>query len=269
MNETINSPQRERVIRIKSAGYKRTYGVVLLFDQKTKIHFETDIRLLSQTKDNVHLFEIDRKQVYVNGTAPDFIIDKLADDLGKVLYPMTVSVNDEGFLKSIENRTAIQKRWIELKESITQYYTGEIAIAAIKKLEATINSDILLFRSLQNDWFLSLFFSGIYSLKSFDFRSPTLIRLPLIAYKPLVDYWITREITQQHTENKSLTITCKGSIKAAPASHENSSNLLLNYDLYHKDFSISSITGRVSLNTDENNKHIDIEIFHLKERDEQ
>jgi hypothetical protein len=267
MNDTATKPYSESVIRMMTADFRRVYGVVLKFNNATKIHFEIIIRSLPQQEDNLHVFEIDRQQVYVNDKAPDLLIDKLADDLGKILYPLKVVVNTEGFVIAISNLKDIQQRFEKEKEALHQYYIGEIATAALNKTERIIANEKLLLDSLKNDWFLAVYFSGIYGLKAFDFRIWSTLKLPVFPYKPLTVFKIKREITEQHTEDKSLTIVCSGEVERFD-SNENVGEVLLKYDLYHKDFSINAITGYVSLTTEmQPEKRIDIEIFHLREKD--
>ena len=146
-----------------------------------------------------------------------------------------------------------------------RYYEGAIKDLGVQELERTIDSDAALLRAVQNDWFLSLYWSGLYGLKPNDFRLRTAIRLPVVPYKLPVAYYATREIVKQHTENKSLVINCKGSTDAGAA--DEASLLNLDYDLYHSDFSICSITGSVVYATTDFKKHVAIEVFHLREKD--
>ncbi len=267
MNDTATKPYSESVIRMTTADFRRVYGVVLKFNNVTKIHFEIIIKSLPQQEDHLHFFEIDRQQVYVNDKAPDLLIDKLADDLGKILYPLNVVVNKEGFIIAISNLRDIQQRLEKEKERLHQYYIGEIAAAALSKTERIIANEKLLMNSLKNDWFLSVYFSGIYGLKAFDFRMWNTLTLPVFPYKPLTVFKIKREITEQHTEDKSFTIVYSGEVERFDQK-ENLGALLLKYDLSHKDFLINAITGYVSLTTEmQTEKRIDIEIFHLREKD--
>lgn len=276
----------KRVLQLRPTDVCRTYGVMIRFDDKTKVHYETEVSL-SLDPDEGFRFLIDRKQVYINNHAPDLMIDKLADDLGKCLYPLELRTDNEGRLTAIANKEALSKRWVQQKEKLAQYYKGQLAQNALLKMEAILGNESSLLLRLKDDWFYSLFFSGIYGLRSHDFRQKTLLELPVVPYGPLLKYTITREITEQHTESQCLIINCKGRIEEQRSAEDIAmrrpspvhktlygtgtgaeGEVEIRYRLYHKDFGVRSLTGFCSFNDPaETGRRIIFEIYHLPEKD--
>lgn len=278
----------KRVLQLRATEVCRTYGVMIRFDEKTKVHYETEVSL-SPDPDEGFRFLINRKQVYINNHAPDLMIDKLADDLGKVLYPLVIRSDEQGNMIGLINRTELIARWNQRKEKITQYYKGHLVDLAVAAMESALEHEKSVIQRLKEDWFFSLFFSGIYGLRTYDFREGTLVKLPMIPYSPLLRYAVTREITKQHTESKCLIVDCKGQLEE----HRSAEDILLKnpvpiyqaihghatqaegavkitYQLYHEDFGIRSITGECSFKDPQVGwQYIAFEVYHLSEKDKQ
>ena len=287
MEATQNISHR-KVINIQPFKEHKIYGTIITYhNSELKLHFETEVSFSGIDSHNNFLFELNKKQVYINNEAPKFVIDKLADAMGKVLYPLIVSVDADGFVNGIANYKHILTRWPGVKEKLQQYYKGNIAEDAIAQMERSLQQENILLNDIKNDWFIALFFSGIYGLQPYNFRQKSPLLLPVISYAPMVQYAVTREITEQHTQSKSFIIICKGKIdenrsaedimngnpvpvfealhgKATIAGGEAS----MRYLLYHKDFSIRSVTGKCSFTEPGNKeKNIGFEIYHLPEKD--
>lgn len=280
--DTIENIQHG-VIHITPSSVPRKYGVIIQFDQKKKVHFELEIISITAWDDGNFIFELDRKQVYIDNKSPDLLIDRLADELGSYLYPVQIKVDIQGYIKDIQNHGELVQGWDQNKYKPKRYYAGSIAERIIENMDHAIRSKQRVLSALKQDWFLSVFFSGIYGLKPMDFKQTTPIYLPMVAYGPGVRFAISRAITEQHTASKSLVITCNGildeerrvkeiaeghilSPDAAQGSASGSVQLI--YRLYHKDFSVRSIRCDSHLVLGEQSeKKVRVEIYHLPELD--
>ncbi len=284
---TYQSANGNKIIRIQPSGMCKTYGAVFRYDNNTTIHFELELSCLQEMPGGRFLFELNRKQVYINEQAPDKVADRLSDDLGKVVYPLQVITDYAGTVIKLANIKDIQQRWSTARAQIEQYYTGDIVQQAIDAMDMALDRDTQVFNAVKNDFFIALFFSGIYSLDHYDFRELTGFLLPVIPYGPPVKYAVTREITAQHTESKCLIVCCKGDVgekrsiedilkkNPAPLYHAlhgqstpASGNLYVEYKLYHEDFSIRSVIGRCTLDLPgDKEKVVAFEIYHIPEKD--
>ena len=286
MDREMYGQNEKRILSLPVSGLRRTYGTMIRFSEKTRIHYETDIDQW-RASDHTPYCSVNRKQVYINDMAPGLLIDKLADEMGKALYPVMICTDENGTMQGIVNNEAIRERWSHAKERIRQYYKGEIVDRSVAEMESHLYHASTLFNRLKEDWFFSLFFSGIYGLGPYDFRKSTLLELPQIPYSKPLKYAITREITEQHTQSKCLVITGKGTLienrsagdiamkSLLPVhnlTHSASGNAIgevnLKYMLYHKDFAIRSITGTSSFqHPQEGKQETSFEIYHLPEYD--
>lgn len=275
----------KKVINLQPGIMVQTYGVVLHFDNKTKVHFKAEVSCRRQIDEVHYLFEVNRQQVYINQKEPDLLIERLSDDLGKVLYPLSLVVNHEGFIESIANHPDLLQRWEQRRPDLERYYTGKIAEDIISRMDKAMRQESVIRNKLRQDWFLAMFFSGIYGLKPMDYKQMTPLRLPVIAYGPGVHFAITREITEQHTASKSLIITCKGHLNeersakdiaegnllplTAPQGRDSATGTVqLTYRLYHKDFSVRSILCDCQLTLGvAPEKKVRVEIYHLSGED--
>ncbi|WP_118975052.1 hypothetical protein [Taibaiella koreensis] len=285
IEEQISTSSNRKVLEIRPTDRCRTYGVMIRFDDKTRIHYETEVSLWPGEEG--FLFQVDRRQVYINDHAPDLIIDKLADDLGKVLYPLRLHTDHQGKLLGIANGEALRQRWQQQKDLLLQYYKGDLVDKAILEMDQVLKQEKSILLRLKDDWFYSLFFSGIYGLRAYDFREKTIMALPVIPFGPPLQYAVTREITEQHTETKCLVIECKGSLEEQRSAEdialkhqipvyklmngkatEAEGEVKIAYRLYHKDFSIRSVTGESSFkDPDQGWRNVRFELYHLPDKD--
>jgi len=100
---------------------KRQYGLSFHIRQngkEQKIYHELDVFCATSTQDGDFLFQLDKKQVYINNKAPDSLLDAMADRCGKLLYPLTVLVSRQGSFKNIANGAAIRQRWQDARPEL-------------------------------------------------------------------------------------------------------------------------------------------------------
>lgn len=264
------------------AGIKR-YGVTIVHSKKVRIHYETELSFLNETGRDHFSFQINRRQVYINNQEPEKLIDQLADEMGKVLYPLRVEVNSEGFVTGIMNTEEIAARWQETRERLKTYYQGRIVDNAFSAMDSALLNKKSMVELIKSDWFLSMYFSGIYGLKPYDFREFTKLPFPVLPFKPMVSYRVKREITLQHTATKCLVIQCKGAVceersledivkGAAMPVHkamfgnatEAKGAIAIRYILYHKDFSVRSVIAEIGFQMPDGlENNIEVEIYHL------
>lgn len=136
----------------------RNYGVVFKYfkneDDFTQIHFKTEVTYKGELNDGNHYFVINKKEIFINGMAPDLLVEQMAESAGSCLYPMEIVTNSQGPFEEIANYEEIKKRWDLKKIEFQNYYEGEIAEKIIKKLDIIIRAKLNLKLRLKTICFL-------------------------------------------------------------------------------------------------------------------
>lgn len=260
---------------------KRTYGVVLVFqDEKQtrlQIHYEIDAICLEQVG-RYYIFEINKKQVYINEKAPDTTIDELVERCGKVLYPLRIKVNSLGLATTIINHEAIQNRWKIEQQKIKQSYKGKEVNLLLKNMDDILqdtNQTTALF--LERDWFMTLFFTSIYQNNKKSTK-----QFPLIPYTPTVTYEINQSHKNYSHKEGDIIIEQKGKcidtrsendiLKGNLISANNGGKAIvgksdLKYHIYKNSPIVDAITGSCQIDFPSGkSKKVTIEIYNLREK---
>ncbi|MBD3903468.1 hypothetical protein NAL32_00200 [Chryseobacterium sp. Ch-15] len=141
------------------------YGVIITIEnngKKNEIKYNTSVRWVKY-ENGFHFFEIDRiSNLFLNEEEINEIADLLAYKTSKVLYPMLISVNQQGKFNTIENAYVFEERWNAVKEDVYKEFEGEIVDEYCRKIEAVLAEPNSLFIFIKNDYFIRTLFFGIY-----------------------------------------------------------------------------------------------------------
>ncbi|MCF3109828.1 hypothetical protein LL912_13695 [Niabella sp. CC-SYL272] len=263
----------------------RTYGTVITFDETQKVHYEMDVAQLGSLEEEGCLFFLNRKQVYVNNQAPYLLADRLADEIGSVLYPLLLMVDPEGAFKRVINRAEMLDRWEKKKEGIARYYKGAIVEQAITRMDVVLKHDYKLNEAIKSDWFFAVFFARILGKRAFSYKQELDLQFPLVAYGPMVNYRVLGHFDKKEVAEKTFAIQYKGNVceersvndilqkRPVPLERamgypgtEAKGSAVLNYLIYKKDYSIRSVWGMVMLQGDPDQK-VKFETYHQDTRD--
>ena len=77
--------------------FSKKYGIELIIsgDKKTKIAYEIEVQ--KKNKNLIHIFQ---KDVWVDETLPEFIMEKIASEIGSIFYPLELELYDNGKLNT-------------------------------------------------------------------------------------------------------------------------------------------------------------------------
>lgn len=244
----------------------RNYGVIFKYikseDDFTQIHFTVDVAYKGQSHNGKHHFNINRKQVYINETAPDLVIEQLAEKAGSCLYPMEISTSDEGPFEEIINFEEIKKRWDSKKEELQNYYKGEIAEKIIANLDRVYSSKNKMEMAMNDDLFFTLFFMPIYR-KHVERKAEYKKEIVFVPFEMPISYDIIQEVDKFLTVSKKQKISLKGYTAKSEA---NLPELQLDYKINNETKSLFSIIGSVNLAKEKGlSQKIEIEIYQLNE----
>lgn len=241
----------------------RKYGVIFKYYKKeefTQIHFTVDVTYKGELRDGSHYFIIDRKKVFINETAPDLVIEKLAENAGSCLYPMEITTSSEGPFQEIRNYEAIKKRWDDKKIELQDYYKGEIAEKIIANLNIIYSSKNKIEMAMRDDLFLKLFCMPIYR-KHTNRIAEYKQEIAFVPFDQPISYDVIQEVEKFLTESKKQLINIKGysdkSILKEP-------ELMLDYKINNETKSLFSIIGSVNLKKEKSQtQKIEIEMYQL------
>ena len=268
--------------------FQRTYWVILLFgndNKQQKIHYE--IEMVFSNNDGRNIFYINKKEVYLHDTVPSAIVDRLSAECGKVLYPLQITVSNQGVFTAVYNIEVIKKRWQDKKPSLQQYYNGPVAQSIINSMDKALSDKALVYNALAQDWFYTLFFAPVYHVHKPGHLCNADIRLPFESYnKPVlfnvqqtgvealtVDGHIEVKVQGNCADPRSLEDILKGYpipvSKAATGICTVATGMVsLVYKLNPVNLNIFSITGNCKMNLHNGKqKTVTVEVYNLTEKD--
>ncbi len=279
-----------RSFRFNPVHLSRTYGVTYVIQSagiEQVISYEITVSCSKRLPGDMFLFEINKGQVYINNQAPEKMIDKLAEQCGKVLYPLHIRVNSAGQFTGIANQAQIAAAWEGTKPALQQYYTGEVTEQIISYMDLAVSSEPHIYQSLCRDWFMALYFADLYQPGSDIMKRELTAALPVMPYTTPVLFNVTQQPVQHNTASGSLVLQQKGNCsdlrsveditagKEIPLSRQLQGihtplkgQAEISYKLYQTDYSINAITGECSLAlAPGQDKKVTFTIYHLREKD--
>ncbi|MCL9805302.1 hypothetical protein NAT51_07205 [Flavobacterium amniphilum] len=126
------------------------------------IQYELEVSLLNNVNQNGFVYVIDRKNLLIDGSAPDTVFDQLACDCGNALFPMKFLVNSLGEIEQIFEHQQMVERWEIIKNKLINYYEGDTALDYIKLSDSNIRNTGVLKKMMQNHLFVYFFFKPLY-----------------------------------------------------------------------------------------------------------
>lgn len=269
-----------------SSDQKRTYGFCYENYEndtlKNQIHYEVEVNIMSDQYADTCIFEIDRKQFYLNNKLPQLKIEQITEKASQAFFPLHIKIKKTGEIQEILNGEAIKRKWLQTKNEIKQYYKGGVTAKIIHKIDGIFLNDNTLKKSISQNWFFHLYFKPIYIEYTSRLRFKSIWESPVFGNQ-FIEYGVIQTVKDQYDENDKITINADGNAiddrtvdeimegYSFPKSHYSEepeepvdSKMNVEYKLYQEDRSIFSISGTFETKINENlNKKIQIEIYHL------
>jgi hypothetical protein len=189
------------------------YGVIITIengDHKNELKYETSVRWLKMEQ-KLHFFEIDRtSNLYLNEEEVNDIADLLAYKTSKVLYPLQVSVDEQGRFNAVEDLSVFKQRWPAVKEEIYKEFDGETVDTYCEKIEKIINEPDAIDLYLKNDYFMRTLFFGVYKSFGQDYQTDIEGSFPIVNNPIEPKYEIKLEVDPLKDEYNLINIEGKG-----------------------------------------------------------
>jgi len=249
--------------------FSKKYGIELIIsgDKKTKIAYEIEVQ--KKNKNLIHIFQ---KDVWVDETLPEFIMEKIASEIGSIFYPLELELYDNGKLKLITNFTEIQNRWKQKRQELASYYKGHFIENLLNNIDQQIEYRGKTQKKILNNFFFAFYFMPLYEEWTEDYSSSFQAGLPMFPKKERVLYEFTLSLNKEISDNQKVVILAKGKC----IEESNSDGILLTennektegsaefiYKLNAEDNSIFSILGKVDLKQGNYHQKINFKCFEI------
>lgn len=251
---------------------------------KNQIFYEVEVVFLTNQYKNNCVFEINRKQIFINNKKSRSHLEQIADDAGQAIFPIRIKIKKNGEIEKILNQEAIVHRWKETKIKLLDYYKGEKITKVITKIETVFFNDNLLEKSLKQNWFFNLFFKPFYVNYTQKLQYKYIWESPVFGNQS-VKYGAVHTLKEHYSTNDTIHINIHGiaidertieeiisgynfpkSKLETTDSEPVESQLNIDYQLYAEDRSIFSVIGKFDTKIDEKtNQTIQLELYHLPE----
>ncbi|HSD08163.1 hypothetical protein [Flavobacterium sp.] len=249
-----------------------------------EVHYEVEISCKTRNTYNDFVFEIDRKQVYIDNEEPSLLVEQMLDKCAKAIFPIRIIPADDGTISEIDNHEEIIQRWRSLKKHLGSYYYSDVAYKILNKVQQLILNKVELKRSLNKDWFFHLYFSPLYINYPLDVPQIYLWKSPILGNQS-VDYKVNHVVEEYYTSTDKIIINAKGKsidersieevlkgidypkAKLQGMDYKTlESEMEVQYKLYGEDRSIFSIISTYETKINNTKKKVQkIALFHLVE----
>jgi hypothetical protein len=189
------------------------YGVTVTIennDHKNELKYETSVRWLKK-ENKLHFFEIDRiSNLYLNEEEVNEIADLLAYKTSKVLYPLQISVDEQGKFNAVENFSVFKERWAAVKEEVYKEFEGETVDTYCEKIEKIIDEPDVISLYLKNDYFIRTLFFGVYQSFGQNYETKLMESFPVVDNPVEPKYEIKLEIDPLKGESGLVNVEGEG-----------------------------------------------------------
>ncbi|WP_169051725.1 LysM domain-containing protein [Flavobacterium sp. H122] len=214
-NKENNSKQpAPSFLQLKSIQKKINYGVMFTVttgEEVTTMHYEVSVQCTDRQPSEYHLFEINRtSKIFIDNLEADTIINELAEKVSQSLYPLVLVVNKSGKWEDVHNIEEIKKRWANNKQKIFDEYQGKEVENYLTAFEQSMDNKSSLNESLQNDWFLNAFFSGIHIKHNEELNFESTVDFPLLVNCNPLRYSINQTIDKYLDESNNICLSRNG-----------------------------------------------------------
>ncbi|WP_406824869.1 hypothetical protein [Pedobacter sp. KACC 23697] len=240
------------------------YGVLITFNEgegnANEVKYEVRVTRLKPGKTGQPLFQIDRiSDVFINEIPPDLIADKLAYELGKVFYPLVITVNQNGGFQSIYNHEEILKRWQSVKKNVLDNFEGQLVEDYVCRMEKQLsNPDQITLAFVNNDWFIHTFFKPVYKEYGPHHATESLYKFPIARNFDVEGYLTQEEISSETNHFGAIELVHNGIIKPLEdelfITYRHTGDYVGNYFLHPKNRRILSVVSDFSYRAQEESK---------------
>lgn len=140
------------------------------------------------------------------------IADLLAYKTSKVLYPLHISVDEQGKFNAVENLSVFKERWPAVKEEVYKEFEGETVGIYCEKIKKIIYEPDAISLYLKNDYFIRTLFFGMYKSFGQNYEIDITESFPIVNNAVEPKYKIKLEIDPLKDEYNLIRIVGEGTL---------------------------------------------------------
>jgi len=249
--------------------FEKMYGIMQKVQNKDGEKEELYYSMKVKKKERCRV-SLMRKEIFLNQKRPDMVMEKIADEVGSIFYPLELELFENGMLKFIDNFPDIQQRWKAKKHELLSYYKGEVVKKLIDNLEDQFEFRGKTQRGIVDSLFFVLYFFPLYEKFTEDGTCSFSLLIPVFPKGMQVRYKITMILNEEISDEGKFMITAKGIYtdsddETEMGADQPSGTLDLTYCLNALDNSISSIVGTIDFKMNDKEKILSFECYETED----
>ncbi len=247
-NTSFDHPIKQRM-----DGIETSYGVHIKYTpEDDEIKYVVAIAYIASIKEDYHC-RVDRKQVFINGIAPNKLIDQLAARCMDAIYPIDFLVNPFYGIKEVLNFEVVKERWQTAAKALKREYKGDVVDQYFEQIDQTLVDQHTFFNALKREMFYNLIFfkkKAMYAKNAVE--KNVSYRLPIHPYEELSEFVGNQRV---YFEAQKIHFHYQGV-------HKTTDTLRLTHTIHKDTFSLESVKGTYSTK----DKELSFSVTALKER---
>lgn len=238
----------------------KNYGVIQKFlPKELQIHYQIKIK-----RSQNHM-EITKEKSFVNHREISRTIEQLFEKAQQTLYPLQISLDTNGGLRSIENTETINKKWTEdVLPQMKTYYQSETTDEIFEKLNNAFKHLAQKKNLLKRNIFYSLFLLPIYQ----DYHAKTKKDSLQIFFNTIaeeINYEVEYSLQPEFTRGNKIALQITGMEEETFLNkNREKGKIELLYKLDKETQEIFSITGFATTFNNDIEQKIEFQLYELK-----
>lgn len=204
-------------LRVNPDGFNGVYGCMLEIQTEKASHqlrYKQRFESVGGKHQNKHVFRITRfEEVWINDKAPDGLLQTLAHEASKVLYPLEVECRLTGAFKKVSNFKEIKKRWAKKEKALLEKYRSKDAIKYIELMDRAFAFEESFQKKMESNYFLALYFKPIFQYYTAFFNFENTFTFPLLGSKEPVQFKVQQSIDEQALYQNEYRVHMVGEIE--------------------------------------------------------
>ncbi|MEE6126619.1 hypothetical protein V2E39_04355 [Chryseobacterium arthrosphaerae] len=220
----------------------KVYGVIIKFLPKDlQIHYKIKV------KRTPAYIELAKEKTYVNNHGIDKVIEQLFEKAEQVLYPLQISVKNNGGLDRIINHEQISHRWkTDCHPKLKEYYRSETTDKILAQMDQAY-ADLNLKKDLfDRNLFYKLFFLPVY--KGYpQFLKKDFLEIYFSGLSQQIRYETEFALNREYTRGNKIALKITGTEEDNPF-NKNKAKGQVNflYKFHRETRELFSVTGYCS-----------------------
>jgi len=248
---------KSAVLEIPSISSEKVYGVIIRFLPKDlQIHYKIKVKRTASQ------IELTKEKTYVNNQGIDKMIEQLFEKAEQILYPLQISIKNNGGLNNIINHEEIAKRWkTDALPKLKEYYQSEITDHILEQMDQAYRDLNMRKEMFNNNIFYKLFFLPVYQGYP-EFLKKDFLQIFFSGLSQEIGYNIEFVLSKEYTGGNRIALKITGTEEENLFNKNRAKgevNLLYKFDKETRE--VFSITGYLSTFEKKNEYKIEFQLF--------